>query len=497
MAAMNAWAGESYRLTLSGALEGDRDLVVYCIRDGEKVVAAFGRGPQFNRMPYAVDSSQLKWSQDKLAGDVTVSIPFDGFVPKDGKTLVVKAAVLDGKYEATVGSDKREGAAEHVQLTALDLSKPVRLQLDCENAVMTSAKQQKSRRLGMIMTAKEGKVIGVRLVPPGSLTDVAMAAVVTGNELMLRDGKLTGRLTASVRLQGKMSEAIAYAYEFDGWLIGGQIAGTMKITESGAAVADGQFVGSARPVTTAAADALWTLTLNGVVPENNFLNLYLSTRDGKFTHGFGATPNFNNATHAVDVSKLTLEDGKLAGEVGVTVYPDPWVPKDKKPVACLFTIEAMARDGSATGVVTGKFGGAAVKGTINGDWGSKLTIARMENITLKLENALFGGSEYHNRAFVTVTMQDGKVVGGKVSNNHTTLSGQVTGGDVKLVGEDLTCTLTADVAQGGGVTAGTYQFTIAGKMVGTIGAGEFKTKGPGKDQTKTGRFWCAAKLPKD
>jgi hypothetical protein len=247
----------------------------------------------------------------------------------------------------------------------------------------------------------------------------------------------------------------------------------------------GNFVGTVRwGAPPEAGNALYKLTIHNALGTGQFLDLYLSATDGKITHGFGTSPNFNNATHEVDVAKLKLAGNKLTGDMPVTVLPDPWIPKDHKPIACAFVVDATI-DG-------GEIAGTAGKFLLDGGLEPKPVAAVLTGGTVKLEAGLMGDAGYRSRAFVTFTAKDGKVTGGKVGNNHTKLAGTVDGGEIKIENEHLVGKIQATITVGDGSTEGKYEFEVDTLMVGTAGAGGFTTRMG--EEKRTGRLWAVVKM---
>lgn len=489
---------EESELVLAEALGEGKDLLLYVTRHGDGVACAFARGPRFNRMPYAVEADELRWEGDRIAGRARIVIPSDGFVPPDNRGLTLAVAVdaaardgaVEGTYETTVEGQMRKGVLAGTYRRAAPPGVVRRLTLGCEGAVYrTSSEVGRKQRLGMVLAIKDGRAFSARLIPPGSLTDVAMVATVERCDVSLEGPRLSGTLVGHVRPHTG-EKVMTYTYALDGWVIGGAAAGRLGVTEDGRAASDGRFAGTVREGSPDPANASFTLTLHGAVPRN-FLNLYLVTRDGLCVGGFGATPAFNNATHSLDLTGLRLTGGCMRGRVGVTVHPDPWVPKDHKPVACAYAIDARLVDGEAIGTFSGTFGKTEVAGPVEGGLEGRRPVRAAAKVMLKLENALFGGNEWHNRAFLSLNVgEDGRIAEGRVSNNHTKLSGGVEGGRVDLVEDGLKVHVKATVDPGGGVTPGAYAFDVEGVMVGTVAAGRFATRGPA-GQEKSGRFWAS------
>jgi hypothetical protein len=482
---------EHWRLVLAGALGEGRDLELYAAwRDG-RIAAAFGRGPRFNRMPYQVEARDVRLTQGRLSGTFAVSVPSDGYVPKGGGTLQVEAAVeaaaapsgFDGTYRAKVGGESREG-----KLTGSRSAPPAplavaRLTLSCEETIQKAKRGPSAHRLGMAIALRDGRSFAARLIPPGSITDVALTATVEAHAVRIEGERLTGKLTGLVRHQGGLEKAVRYDFEFAGLVIGRSAAGAIQVVEDGTPQPDGRFVGQMEAGAAAPADALWRLTLQEAIPPHNFLNLFLTSRAGRLLGGFATSPNFNNSIHTLDLSHLRLQGGRLAGRLGVRLVPDAWIPRDHKPVACTYDIGAAVADGEVAGTFTGRFGETEVKGSVEGGLEAKPDLRALDGLTLKVEGGSFG------RAFHTLRYEGGRLAEGRVWNNHTDLTGTVEKADLDWSDEKIRGSMTVTVSRGG-VVPGTYTVTVDGVLVGTTGAGAAVTVAADGRRKETS-FWVA------
>lgn len=491
-----ATAAEEWDVVLDGALKEGADLHLYLVVDNAagRVLRGFGLGPRFNRMPYALLPDALDVSQGRLRGKATVTIPSDGYVPRGGETLTVAVELdakvsgetLEGTYEAHVGVETRKGAVTGRRFPEPKADAAQRLDLACEGAVYKTKGKRRARRLGIDLDAKDGRVVAARLVPPGSITDVGMIAKAGKHDLRIEDGRLTGRLEGTVRPQNAKDQPIAYVWEIDGRVIGDRAAGRMAVTEDGQAAGEGHFLAKVRAGAPDPGDALYRLSLYGAVPPHNFMDLRLATRGGKVLHGFATTPNFNNSIHTVDLGGLALEGGRLTGEADVTIIPDAWIPRDRRPVPCTYTLDVAAAHGAAAGTFTGRFGESDAQGDVAGGLDPKPDLDRVTGLTLKLENGGFG------RGFLTLKYEGGTVAGGRVWNNHSNLEGTIDAADLDWSNERIRGTVTVTVAKGG-VKAGTYTCTVEGVLVGAMGAGTGTTVYAADSSRKTTSFWVALK----
>lgn len=490
----------------TGAGEG-RDLELSLDVRGGKVVAGFGRAPRFNKMPAALDLTGLACVDGKLTGVLTVRIESDGWVPAAGKPFIadykIEGALADGKVtgkwsvtdpapiEGTIAGTTAPRAAD------TDL---IRLTLACANAIDHHQKIG-SRGLQAVLVLKDGKGVAVRAIPAGSIADVGCSMEVPKFDLKLADGKLTGMFEVKITPQGVEAgqPVVVYSYQVNGVAIGDGAGGTMSIAKDGVALKDtALFIATARrgepPRTT---DCTYKLTLHHALGAGKFIDVYLATSGGQFTGGFASSPNFNNAMHTVDVSKLKVGDGKLTGDLGVIVQADPWIPRDHQPIPCRFAIEAALADGEITGQFKGTAGTNAVVQALDGALNDKVKLDKVAGMTIRLENGLAGDGGHMARAFVSMELKDGKVVGGNVGNNHDRqMKGTVTGGTFKLTDDEWTLKVEFNLTGAGRATLGKYVATASGTFVGTMSAGVF-TCSHEAGSVKQGTFWAAVKLTDD
>jgi hypothetical protein len=215
------------------------------------------------------------------------------------------------------------------------------------------------------------------------------------------------------------------------------------------------------------------------------LRAFDESRGETFGQGFAFGPTFNRAVHDVEVSGLQADTGTLAGDLPVTIRPDPWVPRDHRPVACLYRIEATLRGRGITGTFTGRYGSEEVQGPVSGVFAARPT-GQPVSLWLKFEDGLTGASAWHNRAFVNVEFADGRSAGGRFFTNKGVWQGTFEGADIRLDGGRLRGTATGRVTSGR-VRHGTYTFALDGVVIGTQAAGDFVTSLDGKE-VKRGRF---------
>lgn len=490
------------KAVIHNAAEG-RDLNIALDIRGGKVVGAFGNAPHFNKMPAELDTAGLAVADGKLTGVMKVSIGWDGWVPAGGNPYkaeyAVSAALADGRVEGRWSS---AGVATNVEGAVAGTFAPrapdtgtIRLALACANAVDHDQKIG-GRGLKSVITLKDGKAVAVRSIPAGSIADVSCSMETPRFDLTLADGRLNGSYEVRITPQGvsPRNPVRVYSYRVSGVVIGDGAGGRMAIAR------DGEVLGETAVFTATArrgppppmGDCTYKMTFHHALGEGKFIDVYLASAGGKITGGFASSPNFNNAMHLVDASKLAIGEGRIAGDIGVTVLPDPWIPRDHKPVQCSFAVDCRVAGGEIAGRFKGKAGGDAVEQAIEGAQDDKVKLDNITGGTIRLENGLAGSGNHMARAFVSMQIKDGKVTGGNVGNNHDkAMKGPVTGGEFRLNGDEWSLKVEFTVDSAGGATPGKYVATASGTFVGNMSAGAF-TCAHERGQVKEGSFWFSA-----
>ncbi|MGC9455203.1 MAG: hypothetical protein ACP5HU_10105 [Phycisphaerae bacterium] len=487
-------------LSLQGALPDDKPLDIYILARGEDVISAFALSPRYNRAAHEVDASDLVVADGSVTGNIVVRINSDGYVPADGESFAcefrISAAAspeagFRGTYEGVCDGRPVEGAISG-ETSPVPREQPIRLTLGMNDAVRFEGRDSKPwhRRLTLKFAVRGSEVYGVKLAPPGSIVDINFAPRVDAFDLEVRDGMLTGEVVASIAPNGE--RPVEFRYLIDAAIIGPKAAGSFTIARDGEDLPGGTLLGDVRYGNVPSpGDALFYITLHDAAGAGRPLNLYLAAREGRISHGFAATPNFNNSTHDVDVGGLSLSEQGVAGSVKVTVRPDPWTPADGEPFTASYRIDAARRDAELSGEYEGALGDSPVAGRLDGELRHRPAPGPVTAATIKLEDGLTGGNKWQNRAFFSLELEGEGVTGG-VSNNHTDLTGEVTGGDLRLDGDELTARWSAEIAPGGGVDAGEYSFAARGRCVGRMCTGRFQTLRDGRI-VKTGQFWAVLK----
>ena len=124
-------------------------------------------------------------------------------------------------------------------------------------------------------------------------------------------------------------------------------------------------------VARSAQHTIWTLKLDKAVEGDRALVLHLDVGGEKVAAAFGTTPAFTKSPHDVDAAALKLEGDRLHGQAQVILNPDPWVPRDHRPVACVLVIEAVRLVGAVSGSYKGACGAVQVAGEITGACGPR------------------------------------------------------------------------------------------------------------------------------
>jgi hypothetical protein len=125
-----------------------------------------------------------------------------------------------------------------------------------------------------------------------------------------------------------------------GWPVAAWCVAT-AICLGGSRAAGGQPGG--RQAESAADREIVTLSLDDALGREKALVACLECERGRVARALAVSPAFNTSSHDVDASAIVLADGKVRGELKVTVRPDLWNPKDRQPLACRFTASTVGR----------------------------------------------------------------------------------------------------------------------------------------------------------
>jgi hypothetical protein len=436
-----------------------------------------------------VDPAPLRVEDEALAGSVSLSLTSDGYIPPIGTQIPIEVTLAGPTWKGTRRGDAVAGTATSIW-SAATVPDPVRFTIHGDNCVFFPKHGPgKGRRMTVVVPIDQGAAHAVRLIPPGSITDTGCSATVTASEVR-RDGpRLSATIASTIRHQGGATSAAVM--RFTALAVGDQLHGLVTTSWDGQEQEPGWCTGSILTGVPETRIAQLRLTLDALVSQGGYCDLYLNLRDGKAVSGFATTPNDGNSTHTVDSTDLIWVDGKLSGGVRLTLMPDPWRHPVAAPTKAQVELSAMVRGADASGTYHGSVGTVAVTGAVVGGLEPAVTEGPLKSMTIKFENGLSGGNEYQNRAFIAVQLDgQGKIIGGKVSNNHTALDGSVSSGLVQVSDGRLVGTIEAIIGTAGKTTSGRYRFSFTGVAVGTMATGGFTAIDPSGTE-KSERFWAA------
>ncbi len=256
-------------------------------------------------------------------------------------------------------------------------------------------------------------------------------------------------------------------------------------------------------------NATWQVVLQGFFPpgkkgERRNLRLYLARRNGKWTHGLGSEPTWNQTTYTLDHRGLSNEKGVVRGTIKVILHPDPWIPKDQKPISCSIEMDAAldladpGRDGALRGTYKGNFGAEPVSGTVGGKvYDMPLVDENNCRVVVILNNALVGGKEhYHNRLALKIDYHDGKVASSEFGlvglDNRPYDFRPFSGIDLKLLRDGIygEAVVPFEVLGELGDPSATYKFSLRGHRVNNLVGGTFtvRVQYGGREIVKDGSF---------
>ena len=493
-----------YKLTLENAILSRTPLVVYMdCRDGV-MKHAFGEG--LNVVSHDVDASRLKLEGTALTGPLKVTVNPDNWVPKGYRqlhyTYGIRASIngtrVEGAY-TVVSTD--DGVADKPKLKTVEEKVPPEL-LKALKKRPDAPKPEtgpKPRTLSGEITARpsrpepaEIRIALERIQGPaykGWGNRGTLRFVVAGNEVVSSIigapnnttyaewtcfiKKAVATLTPDsleatfdTKVNGKGPGAGNLHVALSGRIIGDKVAGrfTSKLDEK--QLVEAPFIGSVKHSPAPhAADATYAVQLWGAAAGKKEVWLHLASRDGRFGRGLAFAPQFNHAVHDVDAAGLKLAGGRLKGNIEMTVNPDPYIPPDKKPIDCAYTIDADVKNGGVSGSFSGTWGSEKVAGPVTGQLTQPVKHSTNFSFHWKMEEGMTGGSAWHNRTYASMTIVNGKAVTGGASNNKGGWKGTFDGGEAKLDGNRLKAKANVTVTSGS-VKKGTYTFEIEAIIVG-------------------------------
>ncbi len=242
-------------------------------------------------------------------------------------------------------------------------------------------------------------------------------------------------------------------------------------------------------------NGIYTLVLDGALPGKRPLSIHLHRSGGSFRHAFGTSRSFNLASHTVNADDLKLEGGSPSGFVTVTVNPDPFRPKNRKPIPCAFELTTAVgpvdtlgapKACNVKGVFEGTYGDAPVKGRILGLLQPRPVVPDPVWFHIALPGGLDGLHEhYWHNAWVSFLFAGGRTrdglltahdqLAGLISHNIT-WSAAVSAVDATFDGNSLAAAVRADVESGRGpeISFGPHTFKLTGQVIGRVTGGTFE-----------------------
>ena len=333
--------------TCADVVAAGKPLVIHALVRSGKPVWAVAAAPGWNRVRWAVDPAQLQVDGDQLAGRLALSLTSDGYIPPVGTSIPVEVVLAGLTWKGTRSGDAVAGSATSAWSSAA-LPDPLRFTIHGDNCVFFPKHGPgKGRRMTVVVPVAQGAAHAVRLVPPGSPTDTGCSAAVTSSEVRCDGPLLRATIASTIRHQGGATSAAVM--RFEALVVGEQLHGLVATTWDGKDQEPGWCTGSVLAGVPDLRTAQLRLTLDALVSQGGYCDLYLNLVDGKVTSGFATTPNDGNSTHVIDSTDLVWADGKIAGGVRLTLMPDPWKHPVAAPTKAEVAISAVVRGAVGNG----------------------------------------------------------------------------------------------------------------------------------------------------
>lgn len=368
------------------------------------------------------------------------------------------------------------------------VAETVRVDLRLANALQGGQATEWQRLAHVSLIFKEGALQSGRVGPVkggliGGWSTVAWTGRFDGGDLQLDGDKLTGTMKAYVT-----SNEIGrgdHAFTIDAELQDGKATGKFTAVHGDMKTA-GSLRGEYRRIESEPVDAedgLLVLALDGALPRGEVLKVYLDRQGGRYRAAFAFATPFSRRPFEIDAAGLTLKDGELSGTVNVIRS----VTRTKiDPLLGSYQVRARIIGDRISGSHSGGFGAGRGAGDV---WGEVLPRPAVPQgvvkVAVKLEDGLFGGEDWQNRAFFDFSMHMGKAHVGKLSNNKGVYRGRFDGAELTLTEDRVRGRIVGTILDGG-VTPGQYTFDVDGPKVGNYFMGVFTTRLG--DQTKRGYF---------
>jgi len=368
------------------------------------------------------------------------------------------------------------------------VAETVRVDLRLPNALQLGHAKEWQRLAHVSLIFKDGVVQSGRVGPfngglIGGWSTVAWTGRFDGGDVRLEGDKLTGTINAYVT-SNEVGRG-EHAFTIDAALKDGRATGKFTAVHGDSKTA-GAVNGVYRqivPVPVDAEDGLLVLALDGALPRGEVLKVYLDRQGGMYRAAFAFATPFSRRPFEIDATGLTLKNGELSGTVNVIRN----VTRTKiDPLLGSYQVRARIAGDRVSGSHSGVFGEDKGGGDV---WGEVLPRPEVPHgtvkVAMKLEDGLFGGEDWQNRAFFDFSMNMGKADTGKLSNNKGVYRGQFDGAELTLTEDRVRGRIIGTVLDGG-VTPGQYTFDVEGPKVGNYFMGIFTTRLG--DQTKKGYF---------
>ncbi len=368
------------------------------------------------------------------------------------------------------------------------VAETVRVDLRLANALQLGGAKEWQRLAHVSLIFTDGVLQSGRVGPfhgglIGGWSTVAWTGRFDGGDLRLEGDTLTGTMKAYVT-SNEVGRG-EHAFTIDADLKDGRATGKFTAVHGGAKTAGGvngvyrQIV----PVPADAEDGLMVLALDGALPRGEVLKVYLDRQGGNYRAAFAFATPFSRRPFEIDATGLTLKDGELSGTVNVIRN----VTRTKiDPLLGSYQVRAKVAGDRISGSHSGRFGADEGGGDV---WGEVLPRPELPHgavqVSMKLEDGLFGGADWQNRAFFDFSMNMGKADTGKLSNNKGVYRGRFAGAELTVTEDRVRGHIVGTVLDGD-VTPGRYTFDIDGPKVGNYFMGVFTTRLG--DQTKKGYF---------
>lgn len=368
------------------------------------------------------------------------------------------------------------------------VAETVRVDLRLANALQLGGAKEWQRLAHVSLIFEDGVLRSGRVGPfdgglIGGWSTVAWTGRFDGGDLRLEGDRLTGTMKAYVT-SNEVGRG-EHAFTIDADLKDGKATGRFTAVHGDAQTAGGvngvyrQIV----PVPADAEDGLMVLALDGALPRGEVLKVYLDRQGGGYRAAFAFATPFSRRPFEIDATGLTLKDGELSGTVNVIRN----VTRTRiDPLLGSYQVRAKIAGDRISGSHAGRFGDDEGDGDV---WGEVLPRPEVPHgavqVSMKLEDGLFGGADWQNRAFFDFSMNMGKAETGKLSNNKGVYRGRFAGAELTLTEDRVRGHIVGTVLDGD-VTPGRYTFDIDGPKVGNYFMGVFTTRLG--DQTKQGYF---------